>query len=1374
MFGVLMKKWKPKRISNNERNESPGTDGSVSPEPPDRPPGKVRQVHPEQKTQVLAYDSSYRKKNKPKSLPLEDNQMYNHLANSNVAMSPMYPLTPNICVEGGKIEFIKSPPGSARNSLALASPPQTPLLARRGSREKRERACSDEPEKFDGDKELLEKRIKQLEDQLEEEKRRTQRERMAVTKLQNKLIKREGAARNDAERERRARGDWEARARAAEADASRLAGKLHAAQREIARMEDTVRSLLQYKSRVETLKQEKASLSSALEASAAHYQSQLSALSAENERLRNELTALSTEVHDSDHEKRLDDVAQQVVRALLSQKSVREELGCARARIRELETQNRALSSLLVRQLRPQPRPSPATPHTPLTPHTPRDIQGIHLVDVGSCGSLVSFRDSPPPAPPVPQPHPLSHDDKRRHQILADIWTELKGLEVTPANLARALSAVDPTLWAPPTRPVTLSLSVPQPAVACDHATGATREKGIEEENGEAGAESPESGAKDEGYSTMSSDVQADASRQSDHAADRALPDLNEASDETDNQTIVSINPRESRRHARILAEADYIYFPIGVAFAGIRGSYPPSRPVLPFQHVVRSFSDSHLCLKLLTGTTCPTSCLDTPSPSSGVLVLDLKPAPERPLRRQAIASTTSSERISWGSTLDDRADGSQYDADYVQHWLELDDARSALQQRHRDLADLEYDRAELEDWSLSLSCEDLGDRQSPFAEITTPGQISLSTLPSIREDDALELEEDVGDCLWNDCGFATVELDECRIADDTENSEKRWEYTGTHSPGGSWSSASDGPDKRSSTALSEDGDCANVGLDFTRDFYRLVKYESTKSLASNSSKGVTTADPANHLRINDVQTMALQDREQALQNVLNFIAEQQKYCRDREESDSMSSRPVSEIRELPPPYAAADFDEDSVDPRSEVSEDRQRPDSFGSFSENDSCDVVPIDRTIVTYCDSVSEPRSTLRFIEREDPYTESEDFYDLSRVENAENEIDDHHLLKVQRKNEINKIIDINNTTDLDQPNSIKDEKSCDIESSRNLEQNSALKENTMNIMLNKQTSIEREIEPSLVKSTSFQCTGENEVSLVDEVLNACRRTSGVLGTVPEEEESSSPEISSPQMTESNTTSTSTAETVIISNKNEGSHREIRRRCEKSRIPTLMGGKRPPSSPQRVRSKIPVAERSRAGCAQSTSTPEPIIVKQENTLSFHEAATSKDVIEELNRMIRQSEGATAATEIKGDEKQEKSYAHKDNALWAPTGWVHVEKDIDFSDPKARANLLDVMLASSDSSPSSCGSSPAEPPPPYSRLHRLHRSRRQKTAAALRVRGLGALRQARHRRPSILGREGFFVRYAEPERAAVATFDFLDDLSAGSGSSPDAKDCLE
>lgn len=747
-------------------------------------------------------------------------------------------------------------------------------------------------------------------------------------------------------------------------------------------------------------------------------------------------------------------------------------------------------------------------------------------------------------------------------------------------------------------------------------------EKVTEEESGEvgeAGAESPESGAKDEGYSTMSSDVQADASRQSDHAADRALPDLNEASDETDNQTIVSINPGVSRRHARLLnSDPDYIYFPIGIAFAGVRGSYPPSRPVLPFQHVVRSFSDSHLCLKLLAGTTCPTSCLDTPTPSSGVLVLDLKAGPERPLRRPAIASTTSSERVSWGSTADERADGSQFDADYVQHWLELDDARSSLQQRHRDIADLEYDRAEVEDWSLSLSCEDLGDRQSPFAEITTPGQISLSTLPSIREDDALELEE-IGDCLWNDCGFATVEIDECRIIDDPDTVDKRWECSGTHSPGGSWSDASDAQDKRSSTALSEDGDCANVGLDFTRDFYRLVKYESTKSLASNSSRGIPSQDTTNHLRIHDVQAMALQDREQALQNVLNFIAEQQKYCRDREESDSTSSRPVSEILELPPPYASADFDDDSVGPRSEVSEDRQRPDSFSSFSENESCDVVHTDRLRVQYGDTVSESRSTPRFIEREDPYADSEDFYDeFARVDNAENEIDEHHLLKVQRKNEINRSIDMSHLADFDdQPAAqAKEDVPCNIESSRNLEQ-CALKENTVNILLNSQGPINTvvELEPCMTKSSSFPYSAaETEMSLVDEVLSACRRSTGALVTVPEEEETSSPETGSPQMTESNTTSTSTAETVIVSNKKEVVQVKIRN--EKSRIPTLTGGKRPPASPNRNKSKIPVAaERNLAGAAQSTAVPENIIVKQEHTLSFHEAATSKDVIEELNR---------------------------------------------------------------------------------------------------------------------------------------------------------------
>lgn len=57
--------------------------------------------------------------------------------------------------------------------------------------------------------------------------------------------------------------------------------------------------------------------------------------------------------------------------------------------------------------------------------------------------------------------------------------------------------------------------------------------------------------------------------------------------------------------------------------------------------------------------------------------------------------------------------------------------------------------------------------------------------------------------------------------------------------------------------------------------------------------------------------------------------------------------------------------------------------------------------------------------------------------------------------------------------------------------------------------------------------------------------------------------------------------------------------------------------------------------------------------------------------------------------------------------------------------------------------------------------------AAALRSRGLAVLRFPRTRRPSIIGRDGFFVRYGDRERAAVATFDFLDDISP-----TETKDC--
>lgn len=56
---------------------------------------------------------------------------------------------------------------------------------------------------------------------------------------------------------------------------------------------------------------------------------------------------------------------------------------------------------------------------------------------------------------------------------------------------------------------------------------------------------------------------------------------------------------------------------------------------------------------------------------------------------------------------------------------------------------------------------------------------------------------------------------------------------------------------------------------------------------------------------------------------------------------------------------------------------------------------------------------------------------------------------------------------------------------------------------------------------------------------------------------------------------------------------------------------------------------------------------------------------------MIRQSEATTTGTETLSESRTDKTLAHKDSALWAPTGWVHVEKDIDFSDPKVGSIFL-------------------------------------------------------------------------------------------------------
>ncbi|XP_015432279.1 PREDICTED: uncharacterized protein LOC107188496 isoform X1 [Dufourea novaeangliae] len=984
MLGVLKRRWKPSKRASSVRGPDSPLSSDLALDKP-RPIPSPRQIHPlyGEKAGLLGYCDP-------------------------VGNAENFPPAPNIVVEGGRIEFV-------RPSQDGTTTPRRNTMSR-GSQ-----TFNDESEKSDPAKESLEERVQELEQALQAERLAAQRDRATITKLQRQINKRE-ATQRDVERERRQRMEAEARVREATAEAERARSRVHHLQRELARMEESSRGLLQHKHRAEQLKQEKTALTLSYEARVHQYQAQISKLQLENESMRGQLRGLEAacagEVHaalvarlatletehaalarDADAQRRqyercLDDVANQVVRALLSQKGLREEIGALQRRIRELEAQNRALSGLLAQAA------SPGSP-TEL-------IQGI--------------------------------------------------LEAGPAAVVAALG-LDPA-WVPLSRPRSLNLQIPVMAATKCRRNRPLAQKPSEEE----GSESPESGNRDEGYSTMSSDVQGEGARQE---PSRGLEDLKEATDETE----ADVSP-DARLVTLDAGDPDVLFLPLNLT-VGInpRHSYPPTKDLLPYQHVMRSFSDSHLCLKLTTTTNFTPYKLPSPMGSSSLLLV---------------------EEEGW-------------DAEYVQQWLRLDDSRSA--QQHRDLLELEYDRAELEDWSFSLSTEDLVQSESTVWKeppTTTPA------LPAIKEHNPLELEEDANECLWNGASYLADRTGGELVALLMDaRATGSWPYA--TSPGASWSSeegALDNSSKRSSAALSgcsDDPDSPSIGTDFTRDFYRLVKFESTKSLASTSSRSGRPPP----------------DREQALQSVLSFIAEQQMY-----------------LAELPSNL----LEHNNMPLTTEVSEEAGGKDECG----------------METMCTEI-------------------------------ETSVDQDHC-------HTDNMIETSSNDDL----------------------------------------LDQIPVPSLAPEeriiSAVACNGGVSYTTV---------APSELGAVPEEDEEAA--------------TSSTPSTVV--------------------------------SPARA----------------------PLLVEGRNrSLSFHERATSKDVIDELNRMIRKGEENALTHE------SQLPLEKLDLACCCPTGWVHVERDIDFTDPKARANLLDVMLASSESSSAtsssgSAGSDSGDEPPDYRHLHRLHRYRRQK-----------------------------------------------------------------
>uniref|UniRef100_A0A3B3DIH4 NCK associated protein 5 n=2 Tax=Oryzias melastigma TaxID=30732 RepID=A0A3B3DIH4_ORYME len=231
--------------------------------------------------------------------------------------------------------------------------------------------------------------IDELLKQLEEERRNVRREKLAVARLQREVArsKSDGTMRekliHELEEERRLRLESEKRLREVTEESELGRAQMVSLQQQFSRMEETVRSLLQnqgvleqtavdtvdiMKAYKDKLSEEVQKLQVGLEATRAEpADAELDGSQADEDRDRTKLLlerlktleeensalALENESQREQYERCLDEVANQVVQALLTQKDLREECLKLRTRVFDLEQQNRALSVLFQQKIKP-------------------------------------------------------------------------------------------------------------------------------------------------------------------------------------------------------------------------------------------------------------------------------------------------------------------------------------------------------------------------------------------------------------------------------------------------------------------------------------------------------------------------------------------------------------------------------------------------------------------------------------------------------------------------------------------------------------------------------------------------------------------------------------------------------------------------------------------------------------------------------------------------------------------------------------------------------------------------------------------------------------------------------------------------------------
>nr|XP_045602594.1 serine-rich adhesin for platelets-like isoform X2 [Procambarus clarkii] len=732
------------------------------------------------------------------------------------------------------------------------------------------------------------------------------------------------------------------------------------------------------------------------------------------------------------------------------------------------------------------------------------------------------------------------------------------------------------------------------------------------------------------------------------------------------------------------------------------------------------------------------------------------------------------------------------------------------LEDNQRKYLSPTYSHAELEDWSLDLSSEYLSGAcgEGEGSESVGTSGAHHGSLPSIQEATP-ELEEDNNEFLWNGATYFKADLD--LNWSSKKELTKSWQLdhskeshvvlsprSGCSDQPAVWSSSeqlsccSEGiskcssdfenfceqicnlPElKRVSFCSSEAGgqeaskaasqetssvgeheeelaDDVCVDTVFTRDFYRLVKFESNKSLAA-SSKSLATSDGLLTIeKLQDLESGGT--HKEALASVLGFIAEQHKYCKEREAQDEKvkshsrdllkiantienSGSPLASVllRGTFPKISPRESSTDICSTADEFSmrtlpSQQWKPTSRGSLKakvpppvpakpksclQQDPQIGATSSNCIPARCPSTATtsslpvvPPSTLPVLPAISPPVPSVPSRSSSLapqvIPACEVDVPLTHVPKVP----------IRSALHLPGTNSITEKVIYSTPADGPCQHTPVPDQNVSNVPT--LPVVGGPPVPHRSTSMSFTCNvlpvPEHKVCLTDSPPVPKRVTSRALPKPP----------------------SAHANQLLL--------KQISNGCSKPLGGSLEGKRR-----SFIKETLGLSSTKRP---QSDYCELP-------SLSENPAG----MLEELQRMAKVEEEEEKRRRLRPGGNAGLEATSPGDTVGLGTGWVRVQPHVDLQDPQARANLLDGMMESSEG----CSSETEEDEVVghhYSQLRSMHRSRRKRKASQRSGGGGRIIIGSGAPRPTVIGRKDLFVRYGEQEKAALQEFEFLGDFS--------------